>query len=716
MKKFTLGMLTLGSLLLAGCSSDETAEPANLEAKAWAVYVPADGNIPIPNDLLFNGTQDLTLNLPVADPNDFSDPTNALSALDGWSTTAPFSFSFASLEESDALDPASVVAGDTVRIFEVLADTDFNNPLNGQAPTFAPYQLIGEVPSSEYVAIPQGMSVAIVPTKPLSPRSTYIVVATNGITVNGLETTVDTQYGLVKGQAPLAGSLAALEPVRQLVNIYENLAAAGGVTKADIVVSFAFTTQSVGDVVMTAKQAYIDGPIAAAGVRPVTSFTNLGLPSNLVNPALSGDALISVGQITLNYMLGIPTLESPTAPLDTFYVGADEIPTAQGPVPNPLAGGFTTYVNKLPQRNGSVTIPGLLEGGETVPLLVSVPSDAACPTPYPVMLFQHGITSNRTAMFGIADTMARACTAVVSIDLPLHGLNATNGGAFFVGYNPGGVRERTFGVDYVDNTTSAPGPDGNVDSSGAHFINLRNLLVSRDNLRQAIFDLLTLEKAVPAMDVDGNGIPDFDPDNISFMGHSLGGIVGSSYVAYSDSLEIAILANPGGGIAGLLDASDTFGPTIRAGIAAGAGVSPTDPAFPAIYRQFLFAAQTAIDSGDPINTTTAALGNNIPTLMLRTEGDAVVPNNSPTAPLSGTDPLAAYLNLSPVVAGDGNVSLGARQLSRLNQGLHSTVLTPAGPNGAAEFAATTAEMQTHIVSFIASNGTAVQVVDPSLID
>ena len=376
-------------------------------------------------------------------------------------------------------------------------------------------------------------------------------------------------------------------------------------------------------------------------------------------------------------------------------------------MPNPMAGGFTTYVNKLPQVNGI----------ETVPLLVSLPSNVQCPKPYPVMIFQHGITSNRTAMLGIADAMASVCTAIVSMDLPLHGVNADNGGIFFTGYDSGDVRERTFGVDYVDNGTSAPGPDSMVDSSGAHFINLPNLLVSRDNIRQAIFDLLTLEKAIPAMDVDGDTIPDFDSQSVSFMGHSLGGIVGSSFVAYSDLVQTAVLANPGGGIAGLLDASDTFGPVVRGGVAAGAGIPTTDDAFPALYQQFLFAAQTVIDSGDPINTTMAALGNDIPTLMLRNEGDSVVPNNSPTAPLSGTDPLAAYLQLAPVTAENpGDLSVGERQISRINDGLHSTVLTPAGPNGPAEYLNVTTEMQTHIVSFITSDGAAVQVADPTLLD
>jgi len=154
-------------------------------------------------------------------------------------------------------------------------------------------------------------------------------------------------------------------------------------------------------------------------------------------------------------------------------------------VANPFAGGNTTYANPLVKPTGA----------EIVPLLVSLPVNPECPKPYPVMIFQHGITADRTNMLGIADTMASVCTAVIAMDLPLHGITAGNpvnqalqaffGTSIFTDYTPGAVRERTFGVDFVDNETGAPGPDGLADSSGAYTMNLRNILVARDNNRQS---------------------------------------------------------------------------------------------------------------------------------------------------------------------------------------------------------------------------------------
>ena len=44
--------------------------------------------VPLPTNLLFGRENpDLTLDLPVDDPNDYSDPLVAMNALDGWSTT-----------------------------------------------------------------------------------------------------------------------------------------------------------------------------------------------------------------------------------------------------------------------------------------------------------------------------------------------------------------------------------------------------------------------------------------------------------------------------------------------------------------------------------------------------------------------------------------------------------------------------------------------------
>jgi len=722
--------LTLGMI---GCGGDTIDEPLpsqtqNVPARMVAVYSPAAGDIPVPNDLLFGGTQDLTINVPDLDEEDYSNPLLAVSSLDGWSATAPFSISFNSaLDSTLSVDPASVVAGSSVRLYKVNTLRPEVIPGSGIiAPTGPVTDVIRELtsPADYVVQATSATTIAIIPTTPFEQQGAYMVVLTNGLQDSDGEVIIhDAEYAIAQSRNPIdpESSVAGLEPVRQLVNAMENAAAAaeGGPAVSDIILSYQFTVQSIGNVMQTAKAVYIDGAIGA-GLTPVTNFNNLGLDTTPFTGLPTSAANLYTGDITLNYMLSAPTTENPTAPLNTFWRTAANVPDGQGgsfPNPDPL--GNLTYANPLPQVNGV----------ETVPLLVSIPKSAECPMPYPIAIFQHGITQNRTNLIAIADALAEACTAGIAMDLPLHGLTALDGDGnpnpLFEGYDAGTLRERTFGIDFISNTTGAPGSDGTPDPSGAHTINLSNLLVARDNTRQAIFDLLYLEKAIAFMDIDGDDVTDFDSDNISYIGHSLGGIVGTGVLAYSDNIKAAGLANPGGGIALMLDASEVFGPQVRAGVAAGAGLELDDPALPGVLAQFYFATQTVLDSSDPVNTAAHAVSNGVPTLLLQVADDDSIPNSVATAPLSGTEPLARALYLTTLVAATddtGPVSgpvQGERFFTKLNDGLHETLLSPAdpriSPDDTAGLINVTTEMQSQIVSFLASGGTLVDVTDPTLL-
>jgi hypothetical protein len=194
-------------------------------------------------------------------------------------------------------------------------------------------------------------------------------------------------------------------------------------------------------------------------------------------------------------------------------------------------------------------------------------------------------------------------------------------------------------------------------------------------------------------------------------------MAGVGLLAHSDNIKAAALANPGGGVALMSNTSLAFGPSIRAGVAAAAGMEVTDPAFPAVLAQFLFATQTVIDSSDPVNNASLALTNNVPTLMFQVLNDPVVPNSDPAAPLSGTEPLARVLGLATVATMDPGLLPGSRLFTKLNQGGHSSVLSPNdGMGNPIGLLNVTTEMQTQIVSFLASGGAAVQVVDPTLLD
>ncbi len=306
-------------------------------------------------------------------------------------------------------------------------------------------------------------------------------------------------------------------------------------------------------------------------------------------------------------------------------------------------------------------------------------------------------------MLAIADTFASQGFATIAIDQPLHGLtDVTN--PFYIGNTPFGqvARERTFDLDLQNNETGAPGPDMNIDSSGAWFINLPSLLTARDNNRQAQADLSILALNIPFIDLDGDGLGDIDGSNINFTGLSLGSINGIPFLAVEPTVSNAVLSVPGGGIANLLNGSQTFGPVIR-GALQSAGIEPNSPDF----FQFLLVAQTILDSADPINWgATASINNTI--LLQQVAGDAVIPNAVPGAPLSGTEPLIRVMGLD-AITGTTQDPMGIRGAVRLIQGGHGSLLDPSASP------AVTAEMQGQAASMVASGGAAVVIGDTSLI-
>ena len=119
MKRLSAAAVVLvAALTAAGCSSSTGNPPdvtptdptagnlnpggagATTPAPTAALFQPAQGIFPFPNDLYFSGTTDGTINIQPANgliPNQVG-----LNALDGWSTTAPIRIRF-----GGALNPAS---------------------------------------------------------------------------------------------------------------------------------------------------------------------------------------------------------------------------------------------------------------------------------------------------------------------------------------------------------------------------------------------------------------------------------------------------------------------------------------------------------------------------------------------------------------------------------------------------------------------------------
>jgi len=720
--------LALSSLLLAACGSSSNSPraaatpPANnnngspVNGVLTVRFDPTAGKIPQPNNLALSGTTDLTLNPPVANPNNFGDPTVAVSSLDGWSTVAPWTFQF---QGGAVPNTASVVAGTSVRMFEVA----LTGPGGGVT------RIIRELaPTAEFVTASTlidardsngfpSQGVAVLPTQPLKQLTSYMAIITDGIRDElGNDATPDQTYFLTKRATPLCvggvsqepllpnATACALEPLRGLTNSHLAAAATVGINRDDVVASWVATTQAVTPVLQAVRSI----------TRPAA---NLIAPTGLNTSAagLPPVADIFVGFIQLPYYLVPFSSTTPTGPLTGFWRAA---PGAYVPPFNALglspASTNITFANPFPVANANVRVPVLM----TVPNANSGRTRPA--TGWPVAIFQHGVTRNRTDMLAISATMAAQGFAVVAIDQPLHGVSpgnadfATTAPFFVSSSNPltaplaaAGVGERTFNVDYINNTTGAPTPDGVPDASGSHSINLSSLLTSRDNLRQAVADLFVLAATIPRFDLDGNGTGDLDGSRIAFVGQSLGAIVGIPFLALEPTVNVGLLSVPGGGIAQLLNGSPTFGPRIRAGLA-GVGLTAGTPDF----NRFLGAAQQVLDAGDPINYGIASATDALVLHEVVGGGtvlpDQVIPNSVPGAPLAGTEPLIRALGL-PSITATTQAANGVRGAVRFTRGDHGSLLSPAASLPA------TLEMQGQMASFLASGGAAVLVQDSSVI-
>jgi pimeloyl-ACP methyl ester carboxylesterase len=250
------------------------------------------------------------------------------------------------------------------------------------------------------------------------------------------------------------------------------------------------------------------------------------------------------------------------------------------------------------------------------------------------------------------------------------------------------VSERHFGLTNTAtgfSPTAVSGTDASLNGSGSLFFNLIHLQTARDNLRQAVMDLLNLNASLATLEIDNNtATTDIDTSKVHYIGHSLGGIVGSTFVATNNlnALTVvgagptylnpngnaalpliteAVLGMPGSGIPRLLETSASFGPSVKVPVTTakdlgGFGLTENDES----YNQLFYVFQGSLDSADPAAFAQAMSlvpGAVAKYMVIESIGKQVVPNSS-TSPLAGTDPLAALLGTSQIDGNSADFSTG----------------------------------------------------------
>lgn len=653
----------LAGLVLGGCSgSSDNIGPTNTQSGNGnpatqpgvgafrASFVPLSGVLPYPTDLYFNGSTDGTLNIP-ATP--FLPNAARVNALDGYSTVATATARF-----SAPINPASI-SGTTVRMIEVTVDNATKATIGVRGVRVYGTDYTARVATTVDSG---GSTLEIVPLRPLTPSTGatnvgYLIILTNGLlSTTGDAATPDNDYTAIKNALPTCAAItnASLNGICQLTGAHLQIAGAVGVPAANVVLSFSFSTQATRDTLNIA--ANLAQPTAIAA-----QFSGLDLSA--VSPLLPPIANIYVGT------LAIPYYHDAAAPLTGSWRGA--------PFTAVPGAATTTHLSRFNP------VPVVLSN-RTIPLFVTVPNVASGQSKpvagWPVVIFQHGLRGNRSQSAAIAAAYAAQGFVVAAIDIPLHGITDTTSPLYQ------GANERTFNLDLVNNATGAPGPDGIIDGSGTHIINLTSLLTSRDNLRQAAVDIVQLAESLPALDLDGDTVADIDGSRIHFSGISLGGIVGTVANALPIATQSAYLNVPGGGIANLLRESPALSPSVNAGLAA-AGLQQGTT----LYEQFFRDAQTIIDSGDPLNYVATAFAAR-PLLVTQVVNDVVVPNSATQRLINA----AAFIKAN--APGPTAVAAGSGRWVHFLSGSHGSLLDPTS-----SFAVTT-EMQTHAASFVVNGG------------
>lgn len=525
--------------------------------------------------------------------------------------------------------------------------------------------------------------------------------------------------------------------------------------KEKLVLTYTFTTTDpvTGLVAMASPRAAVASTQITAGVAPAAAVANaMTLDSIGLLPTPKKRDLGVSGLTGIDFNTFSPALAANVGKLYTGYIKLPYYQTAATGLPfgeylkrnwKPdltLAGalGVTVPADVDGSYNVTYRYPFAAKtGDESVPLQVTMPQDNWVPgyagaancgqiyaaTGYPTVIYVHGITSDRASVLALGHTLASQCIATVAIDLPVHGIPANSALVdvlnveksksipFAALYGTNAPHERHFNVA---GSGGAPAPmnfdsPGATDGSGAQFINLGYLTNTRDNNRQAVMDLLNLNASLSGVSTEmlKSVATGLDVNRVYLVGVSLGGILGSVFttvnqLAIANDAQVGLPSNlnsirgivtsaAGTQVAQVLVNSATFASVINGGLAAsGVNVGTSN------YERFLYAAQSAMDAGDPVNymQTLAALG--VPALVQQINNDAVIPNGSSSAPLMGTQAMATLLNATQL--GLGSTQLG-RGYVKHTAGGHVSLLRPEG--GAPQV---TAELQTQVVTFVLNNG------------
>ena len=211
---------------------------------------------------------------------------------------------------------------------------------------------------------------------------------------------------------------------------------------------------------------------------------------------------------------------------------------------------------------------------ESVAFTLTTPKNPK-PGPMPVVIFGHGLVTERRFVLAIASQLAGKGYAAISIDFPYHGtrtycakggpvsvINPTTG-------QPASLEPCSSGStcnDYgkcVD--TSGQGNNlakfpliGTPVASGAVFTDVNHIASTKDHFVQALVDLGSLDRSLRKGDWSSMLGRPVDTNRIYYTGQSLGGIMGAIFLGTQVDIPRAVLNVPGADLIRMFDESTFF--------------------------------------------------------------------------------------------------------------------------------------------------------------